>query len=442
MKISRKIALIANNKQKTHFRKAMGCARFAYNWGLAEWQRRYKAGEKVSYHELKKEFNAIKREQFPFVLEVTKYAVQQPFRNLQKAFDKFFADLKKGMVSYPQFKCKKDNFGSFYIGGDQVKLSDINLNSKNLKNLPHNQNLKYQYLKVPNLGWVKMSERLKEDYKIYSVVISQKGDKFYASFNMEVTEGQYDELHSTKVSPIENTAVGIDLGVKSALVLSEGIAIDNPRHQDKYLQKVKTISRQLSKRSHAKTKQERLSGVKKSANYKKLSLRLNKAQSKIANVRQDFIHKVSSVLTSHYRYIMLEDLNVKGMVRNRRLARVISDVAFGEIGRCLSYKAQYRGSFIAKADRFYPSSKTCSVCGHIKQELKLGERIYSCSECGAKIDRDYNASLNLKNLLVSNKQIGRVSSEFTPVDLTALLASFARNGIATSKVETGIQHKS
>lgn len=440
MKISHKIALIPNNKQATHFRKAMGCARLAYNWGLAEWKRRYEAGENVSYHELKKDFNAIKREKFPFVLEVTKYAVQQPFLNLQKAFEKFFADLKKGIVSYPQFKKKRDNFGSFYIGGDQVKLSDVNLNSKNLKNIPHNLKGKYQYLKIPNLGWVKMSEHLRANIKIYSVVISQSGGKYYASFNMEILDSDYKE--SNQIDTPTGSAVGIDLGVKSALVLSDGIAIDNPRHQDKYLRKIKKTSRQLSKRVHAKTKQERLSGVKKSENYKKLSLRLNKEQKKVANVRQDFIHKVTSVLTSYYQYIMMEDLNTKGMVRNHKLARAISDVAFGEIVRQMTYKTNYKKGTILKANRFYPSSKTCSECGQVRDELKLSERTYKCPCCGVSIDRDYNASMNLKKLLINNEQIGRGSSEFTPVDLTALLSSFAKNGIATSKVETGMQHKS
>lgn len=123
--ISHKIEIKPNNKQKTYFRKAFGCSRLAYNWGLSEWQRRYKAGEKVSTYDLKKSFNAIKKEQFPFVTKVTKYAVQQPFINLGKAFNKFFSDLKKGVVSYPQFKKKRDNLGNFYIGGDQIALSFV-----------------------------------------------------------------------------------------------------------------------------------------------------------------------------------------------------------------------------------------------------------------------------------------------------------------------------
>ena len=438
--ISHKIELVPNNKQKTYFRKAFGCARLAYNWGLAEWQRRYKEGEKVDAYGLKKDFNAIKKEQYPFVVEVTKYATQQPFINLGKAFKKFFDDLKKGVVSYPKFKKKKDNEGSFYIGGDQVSLSDINRNLKTFKKIPHNENLKHQYLKVPNLGWVKMTERIRFVGKINGAVISQQGDKYFASFSLQITEEEYKRTHPKTFPDKENRKVGIDLGIKSALILSDGVAVDNPKPLKKNLRKIKKIARQLDKRTHARTKQERLEGKKKSNNYRKLSLRLSNAQRKVANIRRDFIQKLTTILTTHYSHISLEDLNVKGMTRNHRLAQSISDVAFGELCRQIEYKSELNGVKVSKADRFYPSSKKCSVCGNIKQDLKLSDRTYHCDNCGVIIDRDYNASLNLLSLIIKN-QIGADYPESTPEDLTALLSRFTRNGIATSKVETGRQRK-
>ena len=438
--IAHKIELVPNNKQKTYFRKAFGCARLAYNWGLAEWQRRYKEGEKVDAYELIKAFNAIKKEQYPFVMEVTKYATQQPFLSLGKAFRKFFDDSKRGVVSYPQFKKKKDNEGSFYIGGDCVSLSYTNKNSKAFKMLVHNESMKHQYLKVPNLGWVKMTESVRFNGHINGVVISQSGGKFFASFSMQITEDEYKRTHPYSSSD-KNSAVGIDLGVKSVLVLSDGISVENPKPMKRNLRKIKRLSRQLDKRTHARTKQERLSGVKKSNNYKKLSVKLSNAQRKVASVRRDFIQKVTTILTTHYAHIALEDLNVKGMVRNHRLAQSISDVSFGELVRQMEYKAALNGVTIKKADRFYPSSKTCSVCGNVKTDLRLSDRTYRCGKCGAVLDRDYNASLNLLGLLV-NHQIGADYPESTPVDLTALLSRFARNGIVTSKVETGRQHKS
>lgn len=438
--ISHKIELIPSNKQKTYFRKAFGCARLAYNWGLAEWKRRYKEGEKVDAYGLKKSFNAIKKDEYPFVLEVTKYATQQPFINLGKAFKKFFEDLKKGVVSYPQFKKKKDNEGSFYIGGDQISLSDINLNSKAFKKISHNKSLKHQYLRVPNLGWVKMTERLRFIGKVNGVVISQQGNKYFASFSVQITEEEYKRTHPKACSDKANRKAGIDLGIKSALILSDGVAVDNPKPLKKNLRKIKRISRQLDKRTHARTKQERLEGKKKSNNYRKLSVKLSNAHRKVSNIRRDFMQKVTTILTTHYSRIALEDLNVKGMTRNHRLAQSVSDVAFGELCRQIEYKSQLNGVKVLKADRFYPSSKTCSVCGNIKQDLKLSDRTYHCDKCGAVIDRDYNASLNLLSLIIK-KQIGIDCPESTPEDLTALLSCFARNGIATSKVETGRQRK-
>ena len=389
---------------------------------------------------IKKAFNAIKKDEYPFVLEVTKYATQQPFINLGKAFRKFFDDLKKGVVSYPQFKKKKDNEGSFYIGGDQVSLSDINCNSKTFKNVPHNEKLKRQYLRVPNLGWVKMTERLRFIGKINGVVISQQGNKHFASFSVQITEDEYKRTHPKACSDKANRKAGIDLGIKSVLILSDGISVDNPKPLKKNLRKIKRISRQLDKRTHARTKQERLEGRKKSNNYRKLSVMLSNAQRKVSNIRRDFIQKVTTILTTHYSHIALEDLNVKGMTRNHRLAQSVSDVAFGELCRQIEYKSQLNGVKILKAERFYPSSKTCSVCGSIKQDLKLSDRTYHCDKCGAVIDRDYNASLNLLSLIIK-KQIGADYPESTPEDLAALLCCFARNGIATSKVETGRQRK-
>ena len=184
-----------------------------------------------------------------------------------------------------------------------------------------------------------------------------------------------------------------------------------------------------------------MSGVKKSNNYRKLSVKLSNAQRRVVNIRRDFTQKVTTILTTYYGKIALEDLNVKGMVRNHRLAQAVSDVAFGELSRQIEYKSEYNGVTVKKAGRFYPSSKTCSVCGNVKHGLKLSDRTYRCDKCGAVIDRDYNASLNLLSLLFNTK-IGTSSPEFTPADLTALLSRFKRNGIVTSKVETGRQRKS
>lgn len=420
MTISHKIELIPNNKAITYFKKAFGCSRLAYNWGLAKWQENYKNGIKVSHLELKKQFNAIKKEQFSFVYEVSKYATQQPFLNLNLAFAKFFRDLKQGKLSYPKFKRKKDNQGSFYLGGDIIKFIEKNGKS---------------YLKIPNLGEVKLREKLRFNGKINSVTISQKADKFYASFSIEIDESEFKRTHKAKIE--NNRTLGIDVGIKSFVSLSSGLAIKAPKPLDKLTRKLKRVSRQLSKKQHPKTKGDT---TKKSNNYKKQSIKLGKLHNKIANVRSNFLHKLTSHLVRNYANFGIENLNVSGMMKNHRLARAISDVSFYEFKRQLTYKAEYYGNTIIEADKFYPSSKTCSCCGAIKSDLKLGDRVYKCKACESVLDRDYNASFNLARL--ANEKIGLVQAEFTPADLTALLDDLAINNLITSKVETGIQQKS
>ena len=287
-----------------------------------------------------------------------------------------------------------------------------------------------------------MAEHIRFNYaKINNVCISQSGGKFYASFSLEITEEEYKRTHPNVNLVDSNRKVGVDLGIKSALILSDGIAIDNPKPLKKNLRKIKRLSRQLSKRVHPKTKEERLQGAKKSNNYMKLSVRLAHAQGRVANIRCDFLHKVTTILTTHYGEIAIEDLNVKGMTRNHRLAQAVSDVSFGELRRQIEYKAATNGVRVLKVDRYYPSSKTCSVCGTVKEYLTLKDRTYRCEKCGAVFDRDYNASRNLLGQLVNHK-IGTDYPESTPADLTALLSRFSVNGIATSKVETGKQQKS
>ena len=413
--ISHKIELKPNNKAKTHFKKAFGCARLAYNWGLAKWQENYKQGIKASAYDLKKEFNSIKKEQYPFTYEVSAYATQQPFLNLDRAFKKYFADLKKGKVSYPKFKKKKDNQGSYYISGDSIAIKDN------------------KYLKIPNLGLVKLKEKLRFDGKINNVVISQKANKFFASFNMEISKAEYERTHK-KVKK-SRLSVGIDLGISNFATLSNGLQIKSPKPLDKLTKLITRRQRQLNKKQHPKTKGEASKGVKKSNNYIKASNKLAKLHTRISNIRLDFIHKLTTHLVTHYDEIALETLQVSNMLKNHRLAKSLNDVSLSKFNEILEYKAKYNGVSITRADRFYPSSKTCSHCGSIKSDLKLKDRVFKCSSCGLEIDRDLNASINLHKLL------GQVLPEVTPADLTALLDDLVINNLTTSKVETGMQRK-
>ncbi len=433
--IAHRIQLMPNNKQKTCFRKAIGCCRFAYNWGLAEWKRRYKEGERgLTGRKIRDSFNAIRGEQFPWTYEVTKYATAHAFDDLQTAYKNFF----EHRANYPTKHKKKDGTGSFYIGaGQEVKLSETRKGLKHLKKVAHNANGKHQYLNIPNLGYVKLAERLRFNGKVLGVRISQDGDKFFASIQVQITEEEYRRTHP-HVNTEKRGAVGIDFGLEETMTLSDGIAIHNPRTLRKHQRKITRLSRHLSKRQHAKTKQERLQGVKRSNNYKKLSRRLGREQRHVANIRKDFSQKLTAILATHYKAICIEDLNVEGMRHNHKLAKSISDISWAELRRQIEYKAAMNGVCVTLADRFYASSKTCHCCGAKKADLTLKDRIFVCPKCGFTINRDLNAALNLLCLI---PKVGTDYPELTPADLTALHSRFILNGIATSKIDTGRQRK-
>jgi putative transposase len=378
--IAHKIELKANNQQITYFKKACGVARLAWNWGLSNWQEQYIEGLNPSGMSLKKEFNAIKKEDFPFVYDVTKYAVQQPFIQLQEAFKRFF----KKISGKPKFKKKNRSKDSFYIGGDQIKVER-------------------QKVKIPNLGWVKLREDIRFQGKILNATVSRIADKWFISFGIKP---------SMSYLPCKNQAsVGIDLGIKTLAVLSNGSFVESPRPLKKLQKKLTRMSRQLSKKQHSRKKGDT---TPKSNNYKKNTIKIAKLHKKIADIRRDTLHKFTTYLTDNFKYISIEDLNVKGMMSNRKLARSIQDLGFYELKRQLEYKSEQKGNKLFINDRWFASSKTCCQCGSHKKDLALKDRIYHCDKCHLEIDRDLNASINLHN------QLGRVHPEVTPVEITAM----------------------
>lgn len=406
MQISHKIELRPNNKQKTYFAKACGISRLAYNWGLARWNEIYEANKKLPKEEwikvsgmsLKKDFNSIKKEQFPFTSEVTKYACQQPFIQLDKSFKSFF----KGTSRHPRFHKKGKTKDSFYIGNDQGKV----LGKK---------------LWIPNLGWVSMKEKLRLDGKINSYTISRTADKWFVSIQMEVAD-------QANVKSDKNI-VGVDVGINSMIVTSDGHSFKAPKPLKSRLRRLARLQRKMIKKVLIARKEGRK--LSDSKNFQKAKLKVARQHYRIANIRRDTLHKTSSFLTNNYSSIAIEDLNVKGMVKNHNLARAISDIGFGELRRQIEYKSKIKGIEVIVVDRFYPSSKTCSQCGTKKEDLKLSDRTFKC-DCGFEIDRDLNASINLKN------KIGRVTAEFTPVEITALRKSV--HPISVSSIaESGIE---
>lgn len=358
------------HEQEIVLRKSCGVARFTYNWALAEWTRQYKQGEKPSANQLKKQFNKIKGQQFPWIYEVTKCAAEHAFVNLSSAFTRFF----KKQARYPQFK-KKGEDDAFYVSNDKFKLEGTRL-------------------RIQKLGWVKLTEEVRFPGKIMSLTVRRRADRWFVAFNIELDAEYRDTLqlenqefvgraHSLRSTP--NNMVGVDLGIKRLVTLSDGTQIEGPRPLRKYIARLKRMSRKLSNKT------------KGSANRKKAKERLSKLHWKISNIRKDALHNITTMLVKTYGVICLEDLNVSGMVKNHTLAQAISDMGFAEFKRQLEYKSLLRGAKVLYVGRFFPSSKTCSQCKTIKQNLTLSDREYTCEHCGLHIDRDWNAAINILN---------------------------------------------
>jgi len=411
MQIAHKIELKPNNKQKTYFKKACGVSRFSWNWALAQWNRQYEENKKAEPEEcikisgmsLKKQFNAIKKDKFPWTREVTKYAAQQPFIQLQSAWKRFFDPKLKNRK--PQFKKKNKSADSFYIGGDHLKIQD-------------------KKICIPKLGFVRLKENLRFKGKINSATISRTADRWFVSIQVKI-EGK------TFKKCVAERGVGIDLGINRMVTMSDGIAIDSPKPLKKYLRKLKKDQRVMAKKIRAAKKDKRK--ISESKNFRKQKNKIAKIHMKISNIRKDATQKVTSFVTNNYLHISIEDLQVSGMIKNHNLARAISDIGFGEIRRQLEYKAKIRGNTIYVADRFFPSSKTCSNCKEIRQDLKLKDRIFKC-RCGNEMDRDLNAAINLEGII--NQNVRPVRSELTPVKITAMQDSVFPI-LVTSIVESG-----
>ena len=369
------IELTPNNKQATYFAKACGVARLAYNWALAEWQNQYQA-DKVyrdncqkngiaidrtklnnpSQFKLRKQLNFIKKTKFPFMFDVTKCSPQEAIIQLGKAFDNFF----RGRAKYPQSRKKGIN-DKFSLTHDQFKIIGKNI-------------------KIPNLGWVKLTENLRFNGKIMNGTIFKKGMKWFVSIGVEINE-------TPKPLPRTDKAIGIDLGITDLAVLSNGTKVQAPKPLKSKLKQLRRLSKQLSRKQ------------KGSKNREKAKTKLSRLHYKISCIRKDFIHKLTTKLVKMYDVICIENLNVKGMVKNRKLSRAISDLSFYEFKRQLIYKANQSRKTIKEVDRFYPSSKTCSHCGFVmaKIDLTLAIRNWQCPSCDTQHDRDINASLNILN---------------------------------------------
>jgi len=336
-----------NNKQRTQLEKHCGCARLAYNACLAKWNEDYLNGLKHNYYSIKKWFNDIKKEQYPFIYEVSKWAPEAAIADLGNAFLKFFGKLSE----HPTFH-KKGIRDSFRIDGSVVSIDGF-------------------FLRLPKGLKLRMAEELRfEPSKIYSVTISKTANRWFVSIQCEVPER-------------ENQAegkIGIDLGINQHAVLSDGSVSENIRLEQKYRKKLARAHRSLHRKQ------------KGSNNRKNAQQRLSTIYWRMSNARKDKIHKFTTSVTNDYAVVCLEDLNVKGMLSNHNLARAVSDMAFGEIQRQFEYKAKQ----VLYVDRFEPTTKPCCECGKM-HDMPLSKRRMVC-ECGNNINRDLNAAINILRL--------------------------------------------
>lgn len=377
MQLTHKIALNPTEVQAEYFQKAAGTARFVWNWGLAEWKAQYLAGKKPNAMRLKKQFNALKYDAFPWLKEIHRDAHAQPFMYLQKAWRQFFNAIKSGKKAHePRFKKKGESRDSFYVANDKFYLED-------------------QKVYLPKLGFVKMTEPLRFLGKILGATVSRAADRWFIAIQVEVTVDQALRKRTA------DGLIGVDLGIKAAVALSNGKDIASPRPLKSSLRRLQIRTRSLSRKYETakKAKQVAENGrVVLSNNHKKSSLKLAKTHRRIANLRADFTHKLTTSLCCENQVVVIEDLNVAGMMKNEKLSRAISDVGFGEIRRQLEYKAHRYQTKLIIAPRWYPSSKLCSVCDVKNEVLTLKDREWTCSHCGTYHDRDINAAINLKRL--------------------------------------------
>ena len=344
-----KIRIYPTKKQEEILRKSVGNARFAYNWGLQKWEELYKAGERCSAYLLSRLWT---QERPEWALETSRKSQVRSFFHLEGAYKAFFA----GRGKRPKFKSKSKSNHVFYVTNDEGKL------------YPNRR------VQIPRVGHVKMAEELRfDDYKIMSMTVGEKAGNWYVSIQCDIPDERRTESESV---------VGVDVGCKHWAIASDGTVCKPPSS-------LKDYERQL------KRKQRLLARKQKGSNRRaKAKLAVSKAYQKIQNTKLDTIHKFTATIAKNHGLVVVEDLSVKDMKEsdNKYVRKGVQNSAMSEIIRQLKYKCNNH----LVVDRFFPSSKTCSNCGKVKEDLTLSDRTYQCRSCGFTIDRDMNAALNLQ----------------------------------------------
>ena len=374
-----KIMLIPNDKQKTKLMQCFGVSRFAYNWTLGKQQENYKNGGKfISDNELRKEFTKLKKtKEYEWLNQYSNNIPKQAIKDACDSYKRFF----KGYSKFPRFKSKKKSRPSFYMDNIKIKFSDTHVKLEKLSNSTKKNKAK--------LNWVRLAEknRIPTDCKYINPRVTFDGVNFWISVGIE---------YENNLELPTNEGIGIDLGIKDLAICSDKNIYKNINKTSK-VKKIEKKRRRLQRQISRKYELNREGrSYKKTSNIKKLEKELLKVNQRLTNIRHNYLHQTTTeIINRKPIFIVLESLNVVGMMRNKHLAKAIQQQCFYEFYRQIQYKCLWNNIKFIEADRFYPSSKTCSECGSVKKQLKLSEREYICEECGCVIDRDYNASVNL-----------------------------------------------
>ncbi len=358
-----KTELKVNNLTRSVLAQHAGTARHAWNWGLALTKQildhnKANPDNKIKFPtaiDLHKWLVALVKPENSWYYQSSKCAPQWALRYLSQSWKRAF----KKQAKPPRFK-KKGIQDSFTLDGS-IKVE-------------------HQRIKIPSIGWLKTYERLPCGYKPKSVTVTRKADRWFISFKIE----------TEPLTNNSNRVVGVDLGIKTLATLSSGISFEGAKSYRRYEAK---LSRLQYLNRHKQ---------KGSSNWQKAQKRIAQLHFRIANIRSDTLHKLTTYLAKNHSQVVIEDLNVSGMLANRKLAKAIQDMGFYEFRRQLEYKCELYGSKLIIANRWFASSKTCSNCGHKKEKLSLSQRVFNCGCCGVEIERDLNAALNLKSLAASS----------------------------------------
>ena len=365
MILAKKVRLYPSETQEQKLWQSVGTARFIYNWTLAKQEENYKNGGKfISDGVLRKEITQLKKNELSWLNEVSNNIAKQAVKDACDAYKRFF----KGLSDKPRFKTKKRSKKSFYNDNVKLKVKDNKL------------------VNIEKIGWIKTNEQLPIGVKYSNPRISYDNKYWYISVGIEQEENQEE---------LTDISLGIDLGLKDLAICSDGTVYKNINKTymvRKIEKRLKRLQKQVS-RKYEKNKKGK--EYVKTKNIIKLEKQIQQVHRRLANIRNNYLHQTTTniVKTKPYR-VVIEDLAVSDMMKNKHLSDAIRKQGFSEFRRQLEYKCNFRGIKFVVADRFYPSSKSCSQCGKIKKDLKLKDRVYKCN-CGLNIDRDLNASINL-----------------------------------------------